>query len=211
MGRNFQRGPGDLARVSPVKNADLPDQISPGLIKGAEYTSSAAIVQHAKVIKSLGLQWIGFDFESAAGFGKPEDLANPIAAIRTASNAAHGAGLLFACALDKVLGAQLGAQIATYCDLVNYQGQSLLNTQGVQAYANYVIPLATKSKQLNPDSKVISQISTRAGNLQILQLATNAVIQHVDIIAVWPDVNKTPNTIPEISQYVRWFKTIYHG
>jgi hypothetical protein len=24
-------------------------------------------------------------------------------------------------------------------------------------------------------------------------------------------VNKTPNTIPEISQYVRWFKTIYHG
>jgi hypothetical protein len=98
-------GPGDLARVSPVKNADLPDQISPGLIKGAEYTSSAAIVQHAKVIKSLGLQWIGFDFESAVGFGKPEDLANPIAAIRTASNAAHGAGLLFACALDKVLGA----------------------------------------------------------------------------------------------------------
>jgi len=154
---------------------------------------------------------IGFDFESAVGFGKPEDLANPIAAIRTASNAAHGAGLLFACALDKVQGAQLGGRIATYCDLVNYQGQSLLNTQGVQAYANYVIPLATKSKQVNPDSKVISQISTRAGNLQILQQATNAVIQHVDIIAVWPDVNKTPNTIPEISQYVRWFKTTYHG
>jgi hypothetical protein len=58
---------------------------------------------------------------------------------------------------------------------------------------------------------VISQISTRAGNLQILQQATNAVIQHVDIIAVWPDVNKTPNTIPEISRYVRWFKTTYHG
>jgi hypothetical protein len=214
--------PGDLARINPDKwvsgpnpkplNANLPDQISPGLIKFAEYTSAAGVAANVGKVKAVGGKAIGFDFESGAGFGTPQDLANPLAAIASASQAAHQAGLLFTLALDRALGMKLGAQVAKFCDVVNYQGQGLViaspNATGIQQYANYVIPLAQQSRQINPNVRVISQVGTRIGSLAIMQQATTAVISYVDFISVWPDT-KISGWDSMLRQFGTWFRAHY--
>lgn len=164
-----------------------------------EYASAAEIVANAAALKSIGATAVSYDLERGDGFTPPDELANIPASVAKASAAAKKAGLEFWCTPAMRIAKQYGLQFAKYCDVINMQGGGALGNNNLQGYISYYNDLAPQLKQVNPNLKIVGQVTTIKGlSLSEIQTAINSIANVVDGFLIWT----SPETIHQVRDIV---------
>jgi hypothetical protein len=164
-----------------------------------EYASAADIVKNAYTLRSNGAVGVSFDLERGAGFTPANELVNIPGSVAEASAAAKQAGLEFWCTPAMGITKQYGLQFAKYCDVINMQGGGALGNNNLQGYISYYNDLAPKLKQVNPNLKIVGQVTTIKGlSLSVIETAINSIANVVDGFLVWT----SPDTINQARDIV---------
>jgi hypothetical protein len=164
-----------------------------------EYASAAEIVANTAALKSVGATAVSYDLEGGDGFTPPDELANIPASVAKASAAAKKAGLEFWCTPAMRIAKQYGLQFAKYCDVINMQGGGALGNNNLQGYISYYNDLAPKLKQVNPNLKIVGQVTTIKGlSLSEIQTAIKSIANVVDGFLIWT----SPYTINQVRDIV---------
>lgn len=201
----------DRARIHVgLHNSITPEELDmigslPSTEKGAEFFSLAEIKEFAPKAKALGFTYLDYDLEPGKGHSPRKDLADPVASVREAAEAAHEAGLLFNVSPSKKLTTQHGEEFAQYVDMYHIQAQSLQAKPS--AYLSYVKEMAGKLRSANPDLSITVQLSTTRGAAPGMTLQEtfeenwNNVKPYVDGISVW----FSGSTLDDLEAFAEWF------
>jgi hypothetical protein len=178
------------------------DQL-PGF-KATTYVSLADIQTYAPVLRSYGIQIVGYDLEKA--FSPAADLSNPISYTIAASATAHKYGLLFMALPGYPSGrdTNYAARVAPYCDYYVIQAQAATNDP--DAYQKFVTMMAKAVHNANPNTKIITQIDANLGTAQQMEQDFTRVANVVRGVVVG---FTTTTTVDQLNQFFSWLHSIY--
>jgi hypothetical protein len=179
------------------------DQL-PGF-KATSYVSLAAIQTYAPILRSFGIQIVGYDLERA--FSPAADLSNPIGYTIAASNTAHKYGLLFMALPGYPSGrdTNYAARVAPYCDYYVIQAQAATNDP--DTYQKFVTMMANAVHNGNPNTKLITQMNADLGTVQQMELDFTGVANVVRGVVV---AFTTTTPVDHLNQFFSWLHST-HG
>jgi hypothetical protein len=178
------------------------DQL-PGF-KATSHVSLADIQTYAPVLRSYGIQIVGYDLEKA--FSPAADLSNPISYTIAASATAHKYGLLFMALPGYPSGrdTNYAARVAPYCDYYVIQAQAATNDP--DAYQKFVTMMAKAVHNANPNTKIITQIDANLGTAQQMEQDFTRVANVVRGVVVG---FTTTTPVDQLNQFFSWLHSIY--
>jgi hypothetical protein len=206
----------DKPRIHVGLNKQVTDSQLNGLLSlpgqhGFEFFSLAEIKANAPKLKAKGIEVIDYDLEPGDGHSPSSDLANPVASIKAASQAAHDNGLLFRCSPARALTTTYGAQMAPYCDQYHIQAQALQDRPS--EYESYVEGMVTKLRAANPNVQISVQVSTQreaASGMTLLETMKTdfaRVADKVDGVSVW--FSNDDQALSVVKSFSEWFNANY--
>jgi hypothetical protein len=178
------------------------DQL-PGF-KATTYVSYADIQTYAPVLRSYGIQIVGYDLEKA--FSPAADLSNPIGYTIAASAAAHKYGLLFMALPGYPSGrdTNYAASVARYCDYYVIQAQAATNDPAT--YQKFVTTMVNAVHNGNPNTKIITQLNADLGTVQQMEQDFTGVANEVSGVVVGL---ATTTPVDQLNQFFSWLHTTY--
>ena len=208
----------DKPRIHVGLNKQITDAQLNGLLSlpgqhGAEYFSLAEIKANSPQLKAKGIEVIDYDLEPGDGHSPSGDLANPVASIKAASQAAHASGLLFRCSPARALTTSYGVQMAPYCDQFHIQAQALQDRPA--EYESYVEGMVAKLRAANPSIQISVQVSTQrdaASGMTLLETMKTdfaRVADKVDGVSVW--YSNDAQALSVLESFSEWFDANYRG
>jgi hypothetical protein len=206
----------DKPRIHVGLNKQVTDSQLNGLLSlpgqhGFEFFSLAEIKANAPKLKAKGIEVIDYDLEPGDGHSPSSDLANPVASIKAASQAAHDNGLLFRCSPARALTTTYGAQMAPYCDQYHIQAQAIQDRPS--EYESYVEGMVTKLRAANPNVQISVQVSTQreaASGMTLLETMKTdfaRVADKVDGVSVW--FSNDDQALSVVKSFSEWFNANY--
>jgi hypothetical protein len=178
------------------------DQL-PGF-KATSYVSLADIQKYAPILRSYGIQIVGYDLEGA--FSPAADLSNPVSYTIAASATAHKYGLLFMALPGYPSGrdTNYAARVAPYCDYYTIQAQAATNDPAT--YQKFVTTMANAVHSGNPNTKLITQMNANLGTVQQMEQDFSRVVNVVRGVVVG---FATTTPVTQLNQFFSWLHTTY--
>lgn len=125
--------------------------------------------------------FLDYDFEPGVNYSPTIDLADPVEAVKKASEFAHSAGKKFSLSAAKQLTTKYAIQFAPFCDYYNIQAQTL--QYDAKLYRDYVASICKKLRAANPKIAIACQVSTQQPG--DIKKAVASVIGLVQGVSLW--------------------------
>ena len=174
-------------------------------LPGSKVAAFASVSDVKDAINSLKgrVDYIGYDIERA---GSPQsDLADPVLAVKTASEALHNNGMKLILAPSGKLTDIYGEQFAPYVDVYNLQYQAYQKDPSL--YKTKVISMTEKLRKANPSIVVITQVSTLRGSVENMQETFSSVKDKVDGVTMFYGLTEGNFTaITEFLEFTKQFR-----
>jgi hypothetical protein len=169
-------------------------------LKGVEYFSLAQIEANAAKLKAKGASFISYDIEPQ--YTPANEIANPIAAVRNASNIVHSNGLEFMLSTTRRMDLQYASHFAPFADIYNPQGQVL--QPDPSQYSSFYRDIVSQIRATNPSVKIIAQVATVRGSVQNMEQAFSLVAPYVDGVTFW--YGTTADQLVMAKQFLDWLR-----
>jgi hypothetical protein len=191
--------------ISPPNPAQNLDQLpfSSDKIKGVTYFSLDEIKNNIQSLKQRGIGFIGYDLENE---GSPaSDRSNPVSSMREAYNTAHQHGLKFLAVPGYPFNTNAYiSQFAHFADLYVIQAQG--NESKPSIYQSSVKSRIDTLKAVNPEIRIITELSTNKGTVSDMQKSFSMVAHYVDGVTMWQGSVKD---LPKVKQFLEWYNQNY--
>jgi len=191
--------------ISPPNPAQNLDQLpfSSDKIKGVTYFSLDEIRENAEMLKQKGVGFIGYDLESE---GSPaSDQSDPVASMRESYKIVHQHGLKFLAVPGYPFDTNAYiSQYAPYADIYVIQAQG--NESKPSVYQSSVKSQIEILKAVNPDIRIITELSTNKGTVLDMEKSFSMVAQYVDGVTVWQE---SVNDLSKVKRFLEWYNQNY--
>jgi hypothetical protein len=172
-------------------------------MKGVTYFSLDEIKNNVQSLKQRGVSFIGYDLESE---GSPAtDLSHPVASMHEASKIVQQHGLIFMAVPGYPFTTNAYVtQFAPYADIYVIQAQG--NESQPSEYKSSVISRINTLKAVNPNVRIITELSTNKGSLSDMKQSFSMVAQYVDAVTVWPE---SIHDLSKVRRFLEWYNHNY--
>ena len=191
--------------ISPPNPAQNLEQLpfSSDKSKGVTYFSLDEIRNNIQSLRQRGVGFIGYDLESE---GSPtSDQTHPVASLREAYKDVHQHGLKFLAIPGYPFNTNAYvSQFAHYADIYVIQAQS--NESQPLVYQSSVKSQIDALKAVNPNIRIITELSTNKGTVLDMQKSFSMVAQYVDGVTVWQESVKD---LSKVKRFLEWYDRNY--
>jgi hypothetical protein len=172
-------------------------------IHGVQYFSLSKIMLNVDSLKARGVDIVSYDLEKENA--SSQELKDPVASVKTASEAVHKNNMKFMISPSMMLTADFGTQFAPFVDIYNIQAQSLQSRPN--EYNDFVEQTVRELRSVNPEISITAQVSTARGSLEGMKESIALVIDIVDGTSSWYTDDR--EGLNRLSSFVKWFDNNY--
>lgn len=170
---------------------------------GVQYFSLSEIMRNVDSLKARGVDIVSYDLEKENA--SSQELKDPVASVKTASEAVHKDNMKFMVSHSMMLTADFGTQFAPFVDIYNIQAQSLQSRPN--EYNDFVEQTVRELRSVNPEISITVQVSTARGSLEGMKESIALVIDIVDGTSSWYTDDR--EGLNRLSNFVKWFDNNY--
>src|SRR5215212_1175396 len=191
--------------ISPPNPAENLEQLpfSNDKMKGVTYFSLDEIRKNVQSLKQRGIGFIGYDLENE---GSPATTrSDPLASMCEAYKIAHQHELKFLAVPGYPFNTHAYiSQFAPYADIYVIQAQG--NESKPSVYQSSVKTRIDTLKQLNPDIRIITELSTNKGTVSDMEKSFSMVAQYVDGVTIWQE---SVSDLSKVKRFLEWYNQNY--